>query len=275
MTDAADDTQIPPDREIQESPDAPAYAGDEPAQDKGGWSQRITTAILLLAMLGLLVEIGIWAWDRLTTYGPGDAFPAIDVVSLEEGAPHTWEPATAGGTPATLLVLFTTTCPVCQGNVPGWNVLHAEVSSEVRVIGLSLDPLDRTRRFVDGLGVRFPVEVVADPEAFKEEISLPGVPLTLVLDAGGGLVEYWYGPLGSELRETIKGRLVELAPELSSKTPIEPTASRRRDDPWPGHPTRAWPLPGAVHLKANRTGPTPLPYRNGAGGLDEPQPVTP
>lgn len=250
MTHTADDPDArgPETGKSQESAGSSATPADagaaEDSGDEGGWSQRITTTILLLAMFGLAVEVGIWAWNRLSAYGPGDAFPPVETVSLEDGAPGTWMPATGGRAPATLLMLLTTTCPMCQGNVPGWNSLHDAVSSEVRVTGLSLDPADKTARFVDALGVRFPVEAVADPEAFKEEIALPGVPLTLLLDAEGGLVEYWYGPVNSEVRRQIQERVVELVPELSPQSSnstttssIEPTASRRHGPHRAGHPT--------------------------------------
>lgn len=232
-----------------------------PGREAGSWSQRITTAILLVAMLGLLVEAGIWAWDRLATYGPGDRFPSVETVSLDRGSPNTWVPATGGDEPATLLLLFTTTCAVCQANVRSWNMLFDGVSSDVRVAGLSLDPVDRTRRFVDTLGVRFPVEVVTQPEAFMEGISLPGVPLTLILDVDGELVEYWYGPLNSQLRRAIEERLAEFAPELSSSRSFEPTASRRPHvSPRPDGTFPDRDAPGTVHV-TNRV-------RQGGGGLD-------
>lgn len=276
MTDAAHDQKAPGGLPVHqasgtsstpgdvEAPANPGAAyedlGEKPSDDEaGGWSQTITTAILLLAMLGILVEVGIWAWGRLSAYGLGDTFPEVEVVSLEDGSPGTWVPATGGEAPPTLLVLFTTTCPVCQGNVPSWNALHDDVSPEVRVVGLSMDPRARTRRFVASFGVRFPVEIVVDAEALMEEIALASVPLTLVLDPDGRLVEYWEGPVGRELRSTIRGRLAELAPALSSSTSVEPTASRRRHgSPRTGQPTRSRVLLG---LSTRGTTAEPQPGR--------------
>lgn len=179
-------------------------AGDGPPTA----GQRLTTVIIAVCLLGLLVEGGIYGYQKLFGEPDGRSFPRLEVVSLD-GTAGTFAPDGADG-PVTLTFLFTTTCPVCQGNVAGWNELHGALGDRVRIVGLSMDDAAATRGFVDELGVEFPVLVIRDPEALKEAISLPGVPMTLAIASDGTVEDFWYGPVGTLVRREVLARVTEL-----------------------------------------------------------------
>ena len=205
-------------------------AGNQPrpgVNDPGDGSDssrvsRIASIITVVCLVGVLAEVGIWAYRRANppdhehdhgALATGTRFPAVDASELD-GQRAPFHPAKPDRR-ATLLFLLTSTCSYCQANVPTWNDMYAAAAGEVLVVGLSLDDTEHTRKFVAALGVEFPVRVVDDPQALIRSLRLTGVPQTIVLDSGGEVIDSIIGQLTQETRD----RLVESVATVSQQLP--------------------------------------------------------
>lgn len=103
----------------------------------------------------------------------------------------------------TLLFVFTTTCPVCQKNLPAWAKIHSQLSSQYRIVGVSLDPLEKTRAYVDANNLLFPVFIPQETSKFAANYSIKAVPLTVLVDQNGTARKVWLGILEPAMIENL------------------------------------------------------------------------
>jgi len=84
------------------------------------------------------------------------------------------------------LFVFSTTCEFCKTSLPGWKQIAGELAgnSQVGVVGISLDSVPATRRYVKQHGIELPVVSFTDRKLralYRAWIT----PQTLILDADG------------------------------------------------------------------------------------------
>jgi peroxiredoxin len=85
-----------------------------------------------------------------------------------------------------VLLAFTTSCPFCLASLPAWQTIAAVAqgaTNPTSVYGVSLDPLDSTRAYVNRHGMTYPVVLLSskDPMLFR----VTKVPSIVVLDEYG------------------------------------------------------------------------------------------
>ena len=192
--------------------------------------ERIIGAVLLLCLAILALQFGLWAYRRFgpppstpalgqSEFGLGTQFPVVRSADLS-GTPIELRPAEPG-TPATILVVLTTTCPFCRANVPIWNAIHRSLVDQVRFIALSLDDRERTQRFAESSRAEFSMLVVEDARSFAADLGLHAVPQTLALDAEGVIRQVWGGGLSEDHVASILRSMEELVPGLQPMPPDE------------------------------------------------------
>lgn len=125
---------------------------------------------------------------RATRPHPGYAVPAFTTRSLSG------DTLTVGESkdPAAKQVLFvlTTTCPYCRATLPVWAALAdslGHTSLHVRVLAISLDSLERTRRYVSEHQLRYTV-VTFPNDKYQRLYRANSVPQTVVLDGAGAIL---------------------------------------------------------------------------------------
>jgi hypothetical protein len=205
--------------------------------DGNGKLERIVGGIVLLCVAVLAIQFGIWTYRRFAPARPaavlgnghfdvGSDFPRVGVSDLS-GYPLELVPAEPG-MPATVLVILTTKCPFCRINIPIWNEVRGALGDQVRFVGLCLDDLEETKRFVDSARPGFPILVVEEPRSFVAELGIQAVPQTLALDSDGVIQQIWGGGLNEDQIAPILQFLETLVPGLQDALP-------RRGDPEEGH----------------------------------------
>jgi hypothetical protein len=196
---------------------------EQKRQDGGGRFERIVGAVLTLCLVILAIQFGLWGYRR---FGPppsassltqnelavGTQFPVVGSVDL--GGNSVELPPAEPGTPATILVILTTTCPFCRLNVPIWNTIQRSLGSQVRFIALSLDDRERTQGFLEASRAEFSMLVVEDARSFVADLGLHAVPQTLALDADGVIQQIWGGGLSEDQVAGMLQSMVEIVPGL-------------------------------------------------------------
>jgi hypothetical protein len=191
--------------------------------DGDGKLERIIGVVVLLCVIVLAIQFGIWTYRRIAPARPaaelsrgafavGNDFPSVGLSDLS-GDPLELAPVEPGA-PATVLVILTTTCPFCRVNIPIWNEVYGALGNQVRFVGLCLDDLEDTRRFMESARPEFPLFVVADPRSFIAELGIHNVPQTLALDSEGVIQQIWGGGLGEDQIAVILQYLETLVPGL-------------------------------------------------------------
>ena len=173
----------------------------------------IVTAVCLVV---IFVEVGIWTyrWMRppaaaaaATPVAPtesaapepvvlGTAVPTVAVVDLEGNERRLG--AAEGGGASTVYFLLTTTCPGCQDSVGGWNEFYRDNRDGLDIVGISLDPLDKTQQFARDFGVEFPIVVASGRRELTDGLKATHVPQTLTVD-GDAIVRHSYLGLFDQL----------------------------------------------------------------------------
>lgn len=106
---------------------------------------------------------------------------------------------TADSTARQVLLVFNTTCPFCRGIIPLWHRMAnslGRVGTPMRVLAISLDSAETTRRYVAEHALRYPVLLF--PQAkLKRLYRATAVPQTVVLDWTGTVLYAKTGILDS------------------------------------------------------------------------------
>jgi len=98
-----------------------------------------------------------------------------------------------GGPPLShvqVLFVFSTSCQYCKASLPAWKQIAAELaaSERVEVVGVSLDSVEATRRYLGKHGIDLPVVSLTNQRL--QALYRAGItPQTLIVD-GDGKVSY-------------------------------------------------------------------------------------
>jgi len=123
---------------------------------------------------------GLAAGDMLAPFEVIDAEGASSLVEFGEGAPRT------------LLLVFSSTCPACQRNLPIWKeLLSRPLPDSLRVVGIQTDAAEGASA---DPSLPFPTFRV-DRSRGAPLDRIPYVPTTVVLDPQGNVVAAWSGVL--------------------------------------------------------------------------------
>lgn len=131
--------------------------------------------------------------QRATTLGAGATIPTFRAAAL------TGDSVTIGSLPDStsrqVLLILTTTCDYCRATVPVWVRLAdslGRIAPHVRVVALSLDSVEATRRYAEEFRLPFPVVTLPEPKLARI-IRAGRVPQTAVVDYQGRVL---YGHAG-------------------------------------------------------------------------------
>lgn len=151
------------------------------------WTGRaldVGTWLLLVVGVTFLVRDRILpAWEERQRVAVGDVVPSeLRLAALASG--DTLPPSARGV--STLYLIFQSTCPACERNLPAWQRLVAEARG-TRVLAIGLEEEASALRYVreqlpEALAVR-----PLDQDAFLRRLTVTVVPTTLVVDAQGVL----------------------------------------------------------------------------------------
>lgn len=94
---------------------------------------------------------------------------------------------------------WATWCSPCRAEIPDLSNLQRKYERHLQVIGISEDtiPIDGVRRFAEALRVSYPI-AMATPALHRVFGEIDGMPMTVVIDREGRIVERFVGQL--ELR---------------------------------------------------------------------------
>ncbi len=136
--------------------------------------------------------------DRLTelqqSLPPGFLAPAIEVPTAQ-GDTIRLGKATGQGL---IYFVFNTRCPHCGASVPAWKEVQSKIeqSAGFRLLGISLDRPEETRRFLERHRFRVETAILEDPRA-QDIHRFRRVPQTLFLDSNGRVIFSRVGRLDS------------------------------------------------------------------------------
>lgn len=115
----------------------------------------------------------------------------------------------------TVLLVYTTTCPVCEENQVAWRELYDRFDDHYNILGISIGELESSATYASAHSLPFPVFVPTQPQGFSTRYKIPAVPQTIHLDRDGKVKNQWAGPLPQEsfdqLAESTLGSLSEVS----------------------------------------------------------------
>ncbi len=105
------------------------------------------------------------------------------------------------------IFVFTTRCPFCQETLPMWKYVADSLAprSNVGILGISLDPMQETRTYLDQQNITFPVFMPSNNESFSNDNKLHTVPQTIIRNPNGLVEKVWRGRLSvDKYHEVVK-----------------------------------------------------------------------
>jgi peroxiredoxin len=176
----------------------------------------------LLALLAVSLGLNVYLARRVLSPRPpqgapsllakGDSVPPLDARTLE-GTPETL----SYGEKATVLYVFTTSCPWCRRNLPNVKELFAAKQSQFRFVGLALDDT-KLAEYVAEHRLPFPVYKGASGDA-RQLYRLGAVPQTIVIGESGRVLASWSGAYSGETEEEVEGFFGVALPGLAAPGP--------------------------------------------------------
>lgn len=163
------------------------------ALDVGTW------LLLVVGVTFLVRDRLVPAWEERQRVAVGDVVPSeLRLAALASG--DTLPPSAPGV--STLFLVFQSTCPACERNLPAWQRLVAEARGS-RVLAIGLEEEAPAMRYVreqlpEALAVR-----PLDQDAFLRRLTVTVVPTTLVVDGGGVLLERFEGMLRDDIVDSL------------------------------------------------------------------------
>lgn len=123
-----------------------------------------------------------------------EPLPDVDVQPLDGGAPVSLSDIEG----AAVVNLWATWCAPCRAEIPDFEAVHLERRDEVRFVGINIgEEGDRAAAFIAEVGATY--EQFLDPGGFVvTELETSAMPVTLVLDADGGVRTRHLGPMDQE-----------------------------------------------------------------------------
>ncbi len=103
-----------------------------------------------------------------------------------------------------LFFLLSTTCSICENNLPNWNTLVDEIKDTNTIIyGLTLEDQKVTQDYISTKATSFKVATINDIN-FSRIYKVYGYPLTFLINGKGSVIQAWAGTLIPSKREEIK-----------------------------------------------------------------------
>jgi peroxiredoxin len=163
---------------------------------------------LLLVLLAVSLGLNVYLARRVLSSPPppgapsslakGDSVPPLEAHALD-GKPVTL----SYGGKATVLYVFTPSCPWCRRNLPNVKQLFAARQAQFRFVGLALDDT-KLAEYVAQHQLPFPVYKGISGETMKR-YRLGGVPQTIVIGEQGRILASWSGAYSGETEADVEG----------------------------------------------------------------------
>ena len=167
-------------------------------------SSRLADLTLVgLAVIAVALAGASYAWPRVG--GSKEVLSApLELVELVhqrlppvtvrhvDGTVAPYDPAANGR--ATILLVFRSTCPVCEANSPSWARLVGKTRSNARVIAVATEPLEPGRAWVQRHSLPVDDVIALDGDGLARW-HLTRVPTTVLTDKDGHVLEALVGPL--------------------------------------------------------------------------------
>lgn len=175
-------------------------------------------AIRIVAILAVCVIAGLWA-ARAYRDTPVPAVDRLAEFSLPDlDGRHRSISEWSGK--SLVINFWATWCGPCRREMPLLQALHREHGDAgVQVIGVALDNLPDVRRFVDGIGVTYPIlygehEASLIAESFGE--AYVGLPFSVVVSSAGEILDLRSGELHADYLRQLVAELDAVAGGQSS-----------------------------------------------------------
>ncbi len=140
--------------------------------------------VLMLTRENGRLKEGLYQASLAAVAGPevDERLPEVPVIDLDgiESVLHF-----DGQAQDSVVLVFTTTCPACKGNLASWRDLYEHHGDRYRFVAVGLDEPEATRQYAAQNELPFPVVIPADRPSFQQAYSISSVPQTLVVGADG------------------------------------------------------------------------------------------
>lgn len=159
-----------------------------PRTTVGWYGVALHAALVVLAALTLLLTAQN---RRLRGDAPppadaapevGDVLPPVDVRGLDGDA---FSLAFAERSRPTVVLAFTTTCPVCSDSWADWRNLYDRLHATHDFVAVGLDDAEAVRREIASREPPFPVVLPDDPRELGLTYGIRAVPMTFLVAPGG------------------------------------------------------------------------------------------
>jgi cytochrome c biogenesis protein CcmG/thiol:disulfide interchange protein DsbE len=133
--------------------------------------------------------------------GSGDRLPEWTLPCLVAGPPV--DLARLGGKPV-LINLWATWCGPCREEMPILQNAHIRHRDKIAFLGVDTkDSPERAAAFLQEVGATYPQVVDLDGRLLVEHLRVPGLPVTVVLDAEGEVIKKHVGAFTEESLDTL------------------------------------------------------------------------
>lgn len=144
------------------------------------------------------------SYNILDELKPGDRLTPIEAQSID-GLPTTITYTESGM--SYLILVFSTTCPYCEENIEKWRRIAGPCQEGgCSVIGVSVHGIEPTRQYLLDRNVPF-YTVINTRREFTEAYKISGVPMTILISAGGIVENTWSGMINDEQVDEIIDRI--------------------------------------------------------------------
>lgn len=130
----------------------------------------------------------------------GDRLPPLQLPCLSPGP--TIDLSALRGTPV-LVNLWASWCGPCREEMPVLQAAHDQYGDQIQFLGVDTkDTTNAGAALLDDIGVTYPQ--VVDPEGeLLNDLGVPGLPVTVLIDGDGRIAATHAGPLESESLEEL------------------------------------------------------------------------
>ena len=108
-----------------------------------------------------------------------------------------------------VLIFFSVSCPPCRQEIVSLNMLYPEFKDSLRIIAISLSSFSDTFRFIDIVGISFPVFIDTAHTSAKV-LHINAVPTILFINNRGVLADYRTGEIDIRRLRSIISNFVKL-----------------------------------------------------------------
>ncbi len=128
----------------------------------------------------------------------------VEPVKLQALEGNTIELNYADSSKRYLLFVLSTTCPHCEKTFPVWQSITSNIADNCNVIGIVLQNLEETKKYVSTKNVNFVTMSVSVDTSFSRKYRIAGVPETILMNGNGTVEKAWMGELSKEQAKEIE-----------------------------------------------------------------------